>query len=248
MTDALSAQDPQPVKRGRGRPRKDSTWVALSREQLGQKALEIAGGEGFAALTMQRLADEFSVTPRALYNYVQDRQEIVDMVVELFIARAPFVEFDVDDWRASVRRAYGESRAVYRDYPRASLVNLEEQITLEIGSRRTVLIERMLQFYVDIKLPLPSAVALARSMEHDVLGFALKFDYHYDRVPAEHRDVVTRLVPGRWLDAYPEINTPQCSAALQLPEQDSDELFAEMVDLRIAAIEVLLTRAGVNPN
>lgn len=242
MSDAPNSEPNPHMKRGRGRPRKDSAWAAFSREDLAARALDIAGTEGFAAVTMHRLADEFSVTPRALYNYVADRQEIINLAVVLFLDKAPLINFDPQNWRPSVREAYGRSREVYRMFPRASLVGLEERVTADLGPRRTELLERLLNFFVGIGLPLKDAVSVVRSLEQDVLGFALKIDYAYDRAPQQYRDAVTRVVAGRVLEAYPEVPAPQCRAALELPEQSSDEMFEDLVELRILAIEALLAK------
>lgn len=87
MSDAPNSLPTPPAKRGRGRPRKDSNWATFSRDELAARALHIAGNEGFSAVTMHRLAAEFSVTPRALYNYVADRQEIINLAVAQFWKR-----------------------------------------------------------------------------------------------------------------------------------------------------------------
>ncbi|MGO2030189.1 TetR/AcrR family transcriptional regulator [Glutamicibacter ardleyensis] len=242
MSDAPNSLPTPPAKRGRGRPRKDSNWATFSRDELAARALHIAGNEGFSAVTMHRLAAEFSVTPRALYNYVADRQEIINLAVAQFLEKAPFIDFDPENWRDSVGEAYNRSREVYRMFPRATLVGMEESVTADIGPRHTELLERLLKFFVDIGLPLKNAVSFSRCLEQDVLGFALKYDYPYDRAPEQYRDVVTRVVAERWLDNYPEVDAPMCRASLELPEQTSDEIFAELVEMRILSIEVILAR------
>lgn len=240
MSDASDQSSKTVSKRGRGRPRKDSNWTAFSREDLAERALLIAGHEGFPAVTMHRLAAEFEVTPRALYNYVTDRQEIINMAVDLFLNKPPLIEFDPKNWREGVRRAYCEARKIHRAFPRAALMSLDEKIDVQIGPRRTQLMERLLQFYVDINLPLKSAVTLAHALEQDVLGFGLHFDYVYDQLPEGQKDFVTRVVPEVWLNEDPQANAPISRQALELPEQTSDELFADLVELRILAIESLL--------
>ncbi|MGP9031680.1 MULTISPECIES: TetR/AcrR family transcriptional regulator [Glutamicibacter] len=249
MAENKEKSSPEPIKRGRGRPRKDSEFQTLSKDQIAQKALEIAGAEGYDALTMHRLATEFNVTPRALYNYVADRQEVINLAVSRFISINPLIEFDCNDWKRGVTEAYNATRKAYRAYPRASQMALDEKLKVEPGPFRNELMERILAFYVDIGLTLKQAVALVRALERDVLGFVMHVDYYYDRRSKDSPDYVSSLVPVQLLDAYPEVPTPLTRQSLELPQQDSDDLFEEVIELRLLAIAQMLelNRTAENP-
>lgn len=249
MAENKEKSSPEPIKRGRGRPRKDSEFQTLSKDQIAQKALEIAGAEGYDALTMHRLATEFNVTPRALYNYVADRQEVINLAVSRFISINPLIEFDCNDWKRGVTEAYNAKRKAYRAYPRASQMALDEKLKVEPGPFRNELMERILAFYVDIGLTLKQAVALVRALERDVLGFVMHVDYYYDRRLKGSPDYVSSLVPVQLLDAYPEVPTPLTRQSLELPQQDSDDLFEEVIELRLLAIAQMLelNRTAENP-
>lgn len=225
------------AKRGRGRPRKDSEFTSLSKDLLAEKALDIAGAEGYGALTMHRLAADLGVTPRALYNYVADRQEVVNLAVQHFLAITPFVEFDPSNWKQSVRDAYEATRTANRAYPLASQLSWDDKVDAVPGPRRTELIERVLQFYVDIGLTLEQAVMMVRTLEREVLGFVLHVDYFYDRCEAAGMTFPIHPVSQERLDAYPEIPAPISRQALSLPPLSSDELFEEVIETRILAIE-----------
>lgn len=228
------------AKRGRGRPRKDSSFTPLSRELIGDTALKVAGAEGYAALTMHRLAAELSVTPRALYNYVADRSEVVNMVVELFVAHSPFIELDPGDWRASLYRIYNASREAYRRYPLAAMVPVEERVEVDSGPRRIELMERLLYFYTQLGLSLEQALTLTRSLEREVFGFVLQVDYYFDANPAIARTYVAKAVPASWLERYPQIQAPLSHAALGIEMKNNDQLFEELIELRILSIQAML--------
>lgn len=53
------------------------TKVSISRESLIEHALELADCEGLDAVTIRRLAQEFSVTPMALYWHVKSKDELL---------------------------------------------------------------------------------------------------------------------------------------------------------------------------
>jgi len=240
MADNKEISPAPSAKRGRGRPRKDSEFISLSKELLGQKALEIVGSEGYGALTMHRLAMEFGVTPRALYNYVSDREEVIGLALQQFLAISPTLELDCTHWKDGVRDAYLATRSAYRAYPRASQLSMDEKTHVIPGPRRTELVERVLKFYVEMGLTLKQATGMVRALERDVLGFVLHIDYFYDRRQPDCPDFFSHPVPRQWLDLYPEVPAPYAQQALELPEQNSDELFEEVIELRVLAMERLL--------
>ena len=59
----------------RGRP-------GLTREAVVARALEIGTAEGLEAVSLRRLAQEFGVTPMALYRHVRDKQDLVNAMTE----------------------------------------------------------------------------------------------------------------------------------------------------------------------
>ena len=231
------APDTAPVKRGRGRPRKDSQFATVNKEEIARTALEIAGREGFHSLTMHRLAEEFNVTPRALYNYISDRQEVVDLAVERLMSYTPELKLDPADWEESFRNAYRVSRESFRSFPRASLVRMEEEVSYAPGPRRTVLIERLLAFFVEIGLTLRQATVAYQSLQQDVMGYVLQFDYYYDHGDDAERAGLSYPVSAQMLKLHEGTEAPLAQQALELPARDNNEMFEDMVNLRLLAIK-----------
>lgn len=193
---------------------------------------------------MRRLADEVGVTVRALYRHVRDRQEVVDLTAQLMLSALPEHRLDPEDWRESVREMYCESRTLFRQWPRATLVSLDEQITTSgVHPSRIISPERMLGFFREIGMSLPDALATRVQMLVDVFGFVLLVDYRYDRVGPEIRRAMQAPVPAPWLDAHPELDVPNLREALTVPEATSDDAFEDVVTNAIAAIEKRIARA-----
>ena len=74
----------------------------LSRERVLRAAIVHADAGGLEALTMRRLAEALGVAPMALYRHVENRDDLIDGMVDVV-----FGEIDLpsgDDWRAAVRR------------------------------------------------------------------------------------------------------------------------------------------------
>ena len=125
--------------------------------------------------------------------------------------------------------------------PRAVLVSLDETVTpSEVPASRFLLAESMLTFFTDIGLSLEWALAMRGAFLPDVFAHVLLIDYRYDRGNEAVREAMGQPNPAGWLDAQPDVEAPLSRGAASLPSLTSDDMFASVVDLRIAAIERLL--------
>src|SRR5699024_8396007 len=226
-----------PRGRPRGRPRLSEGAPVLTREAIAATALAIAGAEGFAAVTMQRLSGDLGVTPRALYNHIENRQEVIDLAAGLMLRSIPAPRLDPATWQDSLRTAYVEGRQAYRSFPRALLLSLEETVTAgEIDPARITLAEDMLAFFTKIGLTLAQAAAARTGFLIDLFGFVLLIDHRHDQAPPSARAGLTQPVPRPWLDAHPEVPAPLSRQAAQVPPPTTDEMFEALGDSRTAAI------------
>jgi AcrR family transcriptional regulator len=232
----------QGAGRGRGRPSR----TLVTRDDIAEAALRIAGDAGFPALTMHGLARELGVTTRALYNHVRDRQEVVDLAAQRMVEGLPQTQWDASRWRESLREGYEEARAAYRRIPRAVLVSLDETvIPSEVPAARFLLAESMLTFFTDIGLSLEWALAMRGAFLSDVFAHALLIDYRYDRGSEAVREAMGQPIPAGWLEAQRDVDAPLSRGVASLPSPTNDDMFAAVVDLRIAAIERLLEEGSV---
>lgn len=70
-------------------------------EAIKAKALEIVDRDGLGALTMRSLAGALGTGPMTLYNYVQDRKGIEELVVDAVLSSGRFPG-RTDDWQRDV--------------------------------------------------------------------------------------------------------------------------------------------------
>ncbi len=59
--------------------------LALTREAVVARALEIGTAEGLEAVSLRRLAQELGVTPMALYRHVRDKQDLINAMTEVVL-------------------------------------------------------------------------------------------------------------------------------------------------------------------
>ncbi|MEU1131908.1 TetR family transcriptional regulator [Streptomyces sp. NPDC005900] len=203
----------------RGRP-------VLTRESIAARALEMVGSKGFPSLTMRALANELGVTVRSLYNYVEDRQEVVHLVVDLMLSSWEPPPLDPAHWERSVADYARSLRALYRRWPRALLVSLDEDTPpASVHPNRLLDLDRFLRFLRDVGLDLPAALAAHRHLCLLVLSFALLVDQERDRSGADR----SPLVPAAWLTAQGDLDVPTLRQAALLPLPSADEQFDQLV-------------------
>ena len=77
--------------------------TGLSRLKMVTFALELADREGLEAVSFRRLAEQFRVTPMALYHHVKDKAHLLAEMSELFLSelQAPPPS---RDWAGELRR------------------------------------------------------------------------------------------------------------------------------------------------
>ncbi|GAA2446541.1 hypothetical protein GCM10010191_74510 [Actinomadura vinacea] len=240
MSEKPSKPRRRPATR-KGRP-------TLTRELIAERALHLAGAEGFPAVTMRRLAEELGVTVRALYNYVADRQEVVDLAARLLLAQWELPELDPERWEDSVRAYCAQLRGLYRRYPRALLVSLDERVRpTGVHPNRLANPEAFLGLLRGIGLTPHDALRVHSELGLKLFAFTLLVDHPTDRAPDGPGPLDAAPVPAAWPAAHPELHLPYLSEAVHLPKPTPDELFDYLVDTLVLSIRERLpaTHAGV---
>jgi AcrR family transcriptional regulator len=103
-------------------PSKDYTRPPpLSRPRIVRAALRLVDEKGLPAMTMRALATELEVSPMALYNHVQDKEELVDLTVDLMLGEVDTSATE-GDWLTQLRavvRSYHQALAAHHELARA---------------------------------------------------------------------------------------------------------------------------------
>jgi AcrR family transcriptional regulator len=122
--------DQSSASRGRSDP---TTWVgvdpskdhtrppSLSRPRIVRAAVRLVDEKGLPALTMRALATELEVSPMALYNHVRDKDELVDLMLDLMLGEVD-ISATEGDWLTQLRamvRSYHQVMVAHRQLARA---------------------------------------------------------------------------------------------------------------------------------
>jgi AcrR family transcriptional regulator len=95
--------------------------ATLTRERVLRTAMELADARGIDALSMRRLGQELGVDAMALYRHVQNKDDLLDGIVELIVAeieRAPGNQ----NWKTNLRDQAMAARRVMLRHPWARRV------------------------------------------------------------------------------------------------------------------------------
>jgi AcrR family transcriptional regulator len=110
----------------------------LSRPRIVRSALGLVDEKGLAALTMRALATELEVSPMALYNHVRDKDELVDLMVDLMLGEVD-TSVTEGDWLTQLRalvRSYHQALAVHHELARVYSVRVR------VGPNGLLIMER----------------------------------------------------------------------------------------------------------
>lgn len=99
---------PEPKGRGRQSP--------LSRAGIVRVAIEVADAEGIEAVSMRRLARELSAGAMSLYHYFENREELLELMIDTVAAEMVVPELP-GEWRPAVEAVARHSRAMFRRHP-----------------------------------------------------------------------------------------------------------------------------------
>lgn len=108
MAQPQSTASTEPVQRRRsGRP----AGAVLTREAIGQTALDLIDQHGYEAMTMKALAAELGVAASALYNHVANKADLWIPIQELLMGEVDSSAFQ----RLPLQRAMAAWARSYRD-------------------------------------------------------------------------------------------------------------------------------------
>ena len=112
IEESMTANPGKTRSRTPGRRAETRVRGSLSRDEILDAGLRIAREGDLRSLTMQRLGDELGVTPMAVYRYFQNKDEIVDGVLDRFVEASTVTSHadPTDSWQEWLRVTFAGMR------------------------------------------------------------------------------------------------------------------------------------------
>lgn len=102
---------------GRTPPASRGPAAGLSPSDVVRAAIAVADADGFAGLTMRRIAEHLGRSPMSLYTYVPGKAELVDLMLDAIQAELP-TAYDRDaGWRDAAERFARDLWHLYERHP-----------------------------------------------------------------------------------------------------------------------------------
>jgi AcrR family transcriptional regulator len=167
----------------------------LTEEQIVDAALKVIRTEGLDALSMRRLSRELGRSAMAAYWYVEDKQQLLNLVAKKMLAEVPLPDLKSGEWAGRLRKVVAAIDAKLREHPGIAEISLQRMLSTD---------RRLMNGIFDI---LGSAGfegpenSLSYAMIHTYLFGRYQVVLHADELPdQDHRhedleDTVGRLVP-----------------------------------------------------
>jgi TetR/AcrR family transcriptional regulator, tetracycline repressor protein len=207
------------------------TRAGLSRERVLRTALELVDRDGVDALTMRRLGRELGVEAMSLYSYVDNKQDLIEGVVEQVFKEMPLITPGPGSWQERLRINAAMFRSVLLRHPRA----------VRLVAGRPLITEGTVAFVESALVELRS-IGLDLATADRVLEVIASFTLGHVAENLGDEVRPARIHKGHEIDRvrFPNVRTVQDDHP---PDPDAE--FAMGIEFVIAGIEDLLAyRAG----
>ncbi len=94
-----------------------STRPGLSLERVVRSGVELADGDGLAAVSMKRVAERLAFTTMSLYRYVASKDELLLHMHDTVWQPPPGLDSPLDGWRAGLERWTWEQHLIMARHP-----------------------------------------------------------------------------------------------------------------------------------
>lgn len=169
---------------------------SITRERIVVAAVDIADTQGADALQMRHLASSLSVATMAIYNHVDNKESLFDLMVEHIVREIERPPADAD-WRSGLRDLATSTRDTLRQHPWA----IDIWSSRLPGPERWAFMETMLEMLSQAGLPEELADLAFHAIVNQVLGYTrmeLAFDTLQSDTIVAHGTKFADLDPERF--------------------------------------------------
>jgi TetR/AcrR family tetracycline transcriptional repressor len=210
-------------------------------ERIADAALRVIDAQGLDGLTVRALAQELGVGTMTLYWYVQNKDEVLDLVADRMLADVIFPPPE-QDWHVSVREGATAVRAALLRHARAVPIIVGRG---SFGPNGLRMIEASIAVFRAAGFEPDDAADAYFTISNFVTGFcvfqtsALSLRNRPDVDVREYGQLIRHYIEALPLDRYPNLQ----AAAPRIFSASLDERFQFGVDCLVAGFEARLGTA-----
>jgi AcrR family transcriptional regulator len=146
-----------------------SSAQSLSRDKIAAAAIAVADAEGFASVSMRRIAEDLGVGTMSLYYYVKTKADLVGAMDDAIMAEV-LVPSLPTDWRAALMAIATRTRDALMRHPWA----LHSMLSVAPGVNAMRHFEQCLEALAETALTTKEKFTLLATVDDFVFGYALR--------------------------------------------------------------------------
>lgn len=170
----------------------------LSLEKILSAALKIADQRGLDSLTMRNLADALGVKAMSLYNHIENREALIDALVERVLGEIT-LPTQMRDWIDGLKQRCLNAFGVLQAHPWASLAIMSR---ITVGPATLGYIEGTLAIAVSGGCTLPEADHIRRALDSYVYGYVAQ-EQKFPVEPQQYKEAAAAYLPRIPAAQYP---------------------------------------------
>jgi AcrR family transcriptional regulator len=196
-----------------------------------QTAVAIADAEGLDAVSMRRIARDMGMGTMSLYWYVENKDDLIDLMFDHPMGGQLLDEADFADWRTGLGTLARRSRSVFAQHPWLIDVMSGHRAT---GPNMIRHVDQSLRITDGLGLDLPQRITMLNVIDDYVIGRIRR------QAAEEQRAAAGYGTTEEWLEAnrafidklIADEGLERISPLLDhMPEIDDDELFERGLDV-----------------
>lgn len=209
----------------------------LTEERIVAVALDLADGDGIAALSMRRVAQRLNVSAMALYNHVADKDALIDRMLSHVVAQ--FARpVPGDPWPDALRSRARSMRAAFLRHPWAlPLLMSRIVLTDEILADH----DAVLGCLLGAGLSPGQADWVRNAVDGHVYGYTMQ-ELNMPVAPESYRAAATEALPRIDAAHYPHMHA--ASRAIAVGDYDGLTRFGFGLDIMLRGLERWIAAGG----
>lgn len=146
-----------------------SSPQSLSRDKIAAAAIAVADAEGFASVSMRRIAEDLGVGTMSLYYYVKTKADLIGAMDDAIMAEV-LVPSLPTNWRAALAAIATRTRDAFLRHPWA----LHSMLSVAPGVNAMRHFEQCLEALAETALTTKEKLTLLATVDDFVFGYALR--------------------------------------------------------------------------
>jgi AcrR family transcriptional regulator len=173
----------------------------LNRERILLAAIRLADDGGIESLSMRKLAQELGVQAMSLYNYVENKDDLLDGIVDLVVGEIEVPNLALE-WKTAMRLRANSAHQVLLRHPWATMPIVSR---INVGPAMLRYIDATLGCLCEAGFSFEMVDRAWNAIDSHIYGFTLQ-ELNFPVAETEYVNAAKEYIPNIPADKYPYMN------------------------------------------